>query len=107
MVFFVGGEVFEELLLVFDSMLILSVISKGLSILIADFNCNSEVALRYMLSSSGLIILGSYVLSCSLVVLNSLRGFFFFMCGHRGPPSGENAVGFCFLMELFRNVISS
>ena len=71
MVFFVGGEVFEELLLVFDSMLILSVISKGVSILIADFNCNSEVALRYMLSSSGLIILGSYV----------LRSFIFFDIG--------------------------
>ena len=73
MVFFVGGEVFEGLLLVFDSMLVLSVVGRGLGILIAGFNCNSEVALRYMLSSSGLIILGSYVLSCSQVVLNNLR----------------------------------
>ena len=89
MVFFVGGEVFGELLLVFGSMLILSVISRGLGILIADFNCNSEVALRYTLSSSGLIILGCYVLSCSQVVLNNLRFFFFFfffLCGHKGPP---------------------
>ena len=75
MVFFVGGEVFEELLLVFGSMLILSVVSGGLGILIGGFNCNSEVALRYMLSSSGLIILGSYVLSCSQVVLKNLRFF--------------------------------
>ena len=27
--------------------------------------------------------------------------FFFFLCGHKGPPSGENAVGFSFKKKRY------
>ena len=30
--------------------------------------------------------------------------FFFFLCGHKGPPSGENAVGLrfdCYFLEVW------